>query len=298
MARPNKIGLDYFPLDVDFFEDEKILAISGEFAVKGEVIALRLLCEIYRNGYFVEYSGLLKNKLARLGGISAGLVDEVVSKLVKYGFFDGSLFREQNILTSKGIQKRFAEAAKRRKNDPCLPYWLLSGVNAYINHSSAGVNVNINAESKVNESKVKERDPPLPRAQQELPFSEQPPPAVPAVPAAAAAAAPPPGGAYTGAPPREAFFPLAVLADELLGDQAWLDSVYMQYRVNQDEVGRYMREFCGEIALKGEEQKSRRDFKHHFVSWLKLKIDKQKPTKNYELRKTFSKNYRDFGGTI
>ncbi len=30
MARPNKQGLDYFPLDVDFFNDEKIEAISGE----------------------------------------------------------------------------------------------------------------------------------------------------------------------------------------------------------------------------------------------------------------------------
>ena len=37
MARPNKIGLDYFPLDVDIFEDEKISAISGEFGIKGEI---------------------------------------------------------------------------------------------------------------------------------------------------------------------------------------------------------------------------------------------------------------------
>ena len=72
MARPNKNGLDYFPLDVDFLEDEKMLAISGEFSVKGEIITLRLLCEIYRNGYFVEYSGLLKNKLADLVDFPVG----------------------------------------------------------------------------------------------------------------------------------------------------------------------------------------------------------------------------------
>lgn len=156
MARPNKIGLDYFPLDVDFFEDEKMLAISGEFAVKGEVITLRLLCEIYRSGYFVEYSELLKNKLARLGGLSGGLVDEVVKKLVKYGFFDESLFSEHKILTSRGIQKRFAEAIKRRKNDLCMQYWLLSGVNADDNPQSKG------EESKEEERKVKKRIPPTP----------------------------------------------------------------------------------------------------------------------------------------
>lgn len=154
MARPNKQGLDYFPLDVGVFEDEKMLAISGEFAVKGEIIVLRLLCEIYRNGYFVEFSELLKNKLAKLGGLSGGLVEEVVKQLVKYGFFDGSLFSEYNILTSKNIQKTYLEATKRRKEIDISQFWLLNGVNANINNTSSGVNVNINPQSKVKESKV------------------------------------------------------------------------------------------------------------------------------------------------
>ena len=155
MARPNKTGLDYFPLDVDFFEEEKILAISGEFAVKGEIIALRLLCEIYRNGYFVEYSELLKNKLARLGGLSGGLVDEVVGKLVKYGFFEGSLFSGENILTSKGIQKRFVLASKRRENSLCCQYCLINDINVCKNYVSSDINVCKNSQSK-RESKEKE----------------------------------------------------------------------------------------------------------------------------------------------
>ena len=154
MARPHKIGLDYFPLDVDFFEDEKILAISGEFAVKGEIIALRLLCEIYKNGYFVEWSELLKNKMARLGGLSAGLIDEVVQKLVKYGFFDESIFREFNILTSVGIQKRFFEAVKRRKDVNFSDYLLIEVVNVNINSTSTNVIDDISTQSKVKETKV------------------------------------------------------------------------------------------------------------------------------------------------
>ena len=154
MARPNKQGLDYFPLDVGIFEDDKILAISGEFSVKGEIIVLRLLCEIYRNGYFVEFSELLKNKLARLGGLSGGLVDEVVRKLVKYEFFDGFVFSEYNILTSKNIQKVYLEASKRRKDIDLSQYWLLDEVNVYINSSSSKINAHINTQSKVKESKV------------------------------------------------------------------------------------------------------------------------------------------------
>lgn len=156
MARPQKIGLDYFPLDVDFFEDEKILAISGEFAVKGEIIALRLLCEIYQNGYFVIWSELLKNKMARLGGLSAGLIEEVVIKLVKYGFFDESLFCEHKVLTSHGIQKRFFEAVKRRKDVNFSEFLLIDVVNVNINPARSVVNTNISTQSKVDESKVKE----------------------------------------------------------------------------------------------------------------------------------------------
>lgn len=153
MARPNKQGLDYFPLDVGIFENDKMLAISGEFSVKGEIIMLRLLCEIYRNGYFVEFSELLKNKLARLGGLSGGLVDEVVRKLVKYEFFDGFVFSEYNVLTSKNIQKVYLEASKRRKDVDFSQYWLLKEVNAYINHASDDINGNINKQSKGKESK-------------------------------------------------------------------------------------------------------------------------------------------------
>ena len=154
MARPNKQGLDYFPLDVGIFENDKILAISGEFSVKGEIIVLRLLCEIYRNGYFVEFSELLKNKLARLGGLSGGLVDEVVRKLVKYEFFDGFVFSEYNILTSKNIQKVYLEASKRRKDIDLSQYWLLDEVNVYINSPLNKINAHINAQNKEKESKV------------------------------------------------------------------------------------------------------------------------------------------------
>nr|DAR09883.1 MAG TPA: protein of unknown function (DUF4373) [Caudoviricetes sp.] len=154
MARPNKQGLDYFPLDVGIFENDKMLAISGEFSVKGEIIVLRLLCEIYRNGYFVEFSELLKNKLARLGGLSGGLVDEVVRKLVKYEFFDGFVFSEYNILTSKNIQKVYLEASKRRKDIDLSQYWLLDEINVYINSPSSKINAHINAQNKEKESKV------------------------------------------------------------------------------------------------------------------------------------------------
>ena len=83
MARPNKMGLDYFPFDVDFFNDEKIVAISGEFGIKGEIVVIKLLCAIYRNGYFILWNDLLKFKLLRdLPGVSSELLDSIMNRLV------------------------------------------------------------------------------------------------------------------------------------------------------------------------------------------------------------------------
>ena len=89
MGRPRKTGLDYFPLDVDFFDDEKITAISGEFGIKGEITVIRLLCAIYRNGYYIKWGDLLKFKLAKsCPGLSAELIESIVNRLIRWGFFD------------------------------------------------------------------------------------------------------------------------------------------------------------------------------------------------------------------
>lgn len=160
MARPNKIGLDYFPLDVDIFDDEKMVAISGEFGLKGEITVIKLLCTIYRNGYFILWNDLLKFKLLRnLPGISLELLESIVYRLVLWGFFDKALFDSVKVLTSKGIQTRYFEAARRRKIDGDLPYLLVNvdrnGV--YVNNNSVNVDINTTKERK--EKKIKKETP-------------------------------------------------------------------------------------------------------------------------------------------
>ena len=170
MARPVKEGLDYFPLYVDIFEDEKIEAISGEFGIKGEIIVVKLLCAIYKKGYFILWSDLIiAQMLKRLPGISKDLLNNVVERLVLWEFFDKDLFHSAGILTSEKIQENFFEATKRRKSPKPTLYVLdkflengnsikndVKGVNVDINSQAKGVNVDINTQSKVKESKVKE----------------------------------------------------------------------------------------------------------------------------------------------
>lgn len=128
MARPTKRGLDYFPLDTNIFDNPKVAAISGEFQLKGEIVLIKLLCAVYRNGYFYEWSEMNRAHLLRqLPGVSPGLLDQIVERLVRWGFFDKSLFDSSHILTSSGIQERYFTAISRRKMSvETYPYLLIN----------------------------------------------------------------------------------------------------------------------------------------------------------------------------
>ena len=150
MARPVKEGLDYFPLDVDIFEDEKIEAIAGEFGPKGELAVIKLLCAIYKKGYFILWNDLTQaTLLKRLPGASKEMINQIVNRLVSWGFFDEALFDSVRVLTSENIQATYFEATKRRKTPKPTKYV----INVNNNSQSNEVNVDINAQSKVNKTK-------------------------------------------------------------------------------------------------------------------------------------------------
>lgn len=151
MARPTKEGLDYFPLDVDVFEDEKIEAIAGEFGLKGEIAVIKLLCAIYKKGYFILWNDLTQaTLLKRLPGVSKEMLNQIVNRLVKWGFFDKQLFDSVEVLTSENIQATYFEATKRRKSPKPTKYV----INANINTQDERDNADINPQSKGNKSKL------------------------------------------------------------------------------------------------------------------------------------------------
>ena len=131
MARPRKNGLDYFPFDCDFFSDERIIVLAGEFGIKGEIVAVKLLCAIYHSGYFALWDEPLKFKLTHLcQGTTPDLVDQIVNRLVKWGFFDKGLFDSAKVLTSVEIQETYFLACRKRTSGEELPYLLISHPNA------------------------------------------------------------------------------------------------------------------------------------------------------------------------
>ena len=108
MARPPKTGLNYFPLDVDFFSDPKICTVTVEHGIKGQAATIMLLCAIYRSGYYIPWNAeqcvlILKD----LPGVTIAKMQKIVGTLVECQFFDKTLFHQHQVLTSRGIQQRF-----------------------------------------------------------------------------------------------------------------------------------------------------------------------------------------------
>lgn len=170
MARTNKKGIDYFPFDVDFFQDDKIQLIEAEFGVKGSIIAIRLLCKIYNEGYYYQWGGDGCLLFARNAGAEfvPNAVEEVVKGLVRRCFFDKGCFDRFSILTSKGIQERYFEATKRYKSVNVIGDFLLVDVSKMdnvsiikFNDSINPINDDINPQKKRNKKK-RNNIPPIP----------------------------------------------------------------------------------------------------------------------------------------
>lgn len=117
MARPRKIGLDYFPVDVDVFEDKKMMLLSSDFGLVGELIYIKLLCRIYKNGYFIKWDEDECKMFVKWAGngVTVNQVKEVVIACLKRSLLDEPVFKVCGILTSKGIQERYQHICKQLK---------------------------------------------------------------------------------------------------------------------------------------------------------------------------------------
>jgi hypothetical protein len=114
MARPSKEGLDYFPLDVDIDQDDKVIIIIAKYGMQGFGILIKLLMEIYKNGYFYDWTEKEQIIFSSRVSVDINLVKELVNDCIKWGLFNQSKYDEFKILTSKGIQERYLLATSRR----------------------------------------------------------------------------------------------------------------------------------------------------------------------------------------
>lgn len=106
MARPVKLGLDYFPTDSDILKNIKIRKLIRKYRELGFVLYLQLLTDIYRNSYFIELSDEYIFDLADQFHKRDKTILEMIDFMVEVDLFNKNL-RNSLILTSPSIQKRY-----------------------------------------------------------------------------------------------------------------------------------------------------------------------------------------------
>lgn len=145
MARPAKKGLDYYPSDTSRRNDFKIMDLLNQYGPLGYTIYDFCLQYVYENGYFLDVP-LQQVCLTLCRDIGAkwvknkNLVGQVIDYCADIGLFDKDLLR-QNVMTSVGIQRRYASVTVRNKVDKSK-FWLLGKENceaALINAPKNGV---------------------------------------------------------------------------------------------------------------------------------------------------------------
>lgn len=113
MARPNKIGLDYFPLDVNI--DDTLKLIEAEHHLIGFAVVIKLWQKIYSNGYYIKWDEDTKLLFSRELNTELTVINSVVNSCLRRDLFNKNMSENHNILTSSGVQKRYILAASQSK---------------------------------------------------------------------------------------------------------------------------------------------------------------------------------------
>lgn len=157
MARPQKEGLDYFPLDTDMdLTDDKIQLLEAKHGIVGFGVLIKLLMKIYGEGYFYQWREKESLLFSKRVSVDINKVNDIVNDLIKWEMFDPDIYNKYKVLTSNGIQKRYWEVAKRRSEVTIVKqYWLF---NVDIVLVSVNINiVNVDTGTQRIEKKSKEK---------------------------------------------------------------------------------------------------------------------------------------------
>jgi len=139
MGRLTKQGIDYFPLDVQFDDKTELYLIEKEAV--GLAVMITLWQIIYQNeGYFINNSSDLHLLIKRRINVNINEINDCINAMLKRGILDACLYEKYGILTSKAIQKRYFDAAKRKKEVRVIRAFIVTNLDSYTNL----INVDIN----------------------------------------------------------------------------------------------------------------------------------------------------------
>lgn len=165
MGRNKKNGLDYFPFDIDLFQDIRIRKLIKYQSGKAVTVYALLLCIIYKDGYYMKWDKELPFIISEQTGFEEAYILEVINSCLKLGLFSNELYTSDGILTSRGIQERYKKICDLcRRNSEISEFSLISSEEKPIYSEEKPVNSAKSTQSKVKESKEKNNIPPTPKS--------------------------------------------------------------------------------------------------------------------------------------
>ncbi|MGV0921873.1 DUF4373 domain-containing protein [Empedobacter falsenii] len=256
MARPIKTGLDYFPLDIDFFEDIKIRKLIKYLGAKSISVYAYLLCKIYREGYFIKWDIELPFIISEATGLKEEYVNEVVKFCLRNDLFSENLYNSKNILSSKGIQERYkliCSTAKRKYNISKhnlvnSEETLVNSEETLINSEETLVNSEFSTQSKGKERKVNTTTEVVVEKSEKNPQ-----------------------------PQNEEIH--IKFCQETLESRNWIEAFLINLKIpnskNDINLKRLLKDFLNHLILENKIHTKKNEFQSHFTSWCR-KLDDSK----------------------
>lgn len=143
MARPQKEGLEYFPIDVTMFTptDDKTYYIEAKYGMEGVGLLIKLFQLIYgNNGYYRKWSDKETLIFAKQTGTDINVIKNFILDCINEGIFSKVIFDMYGVLTSRGIQKRYLAATDRRKEVVLFQEYALAELSENVNVTFRSVN--------------------------------------------------------------------------------------------------------------------------------------------------------------
>ena len=288
MARPTKLGLDYFPHDTHTDEDTALQLLEAEFGLDGYAVYFKLLESIYAQGYAKQWGEdecLLFAK--KMGAVTVPKLSEIIKGCIRRSLFDEGVYNLFQILTSKSIQLRWLEAKRKDVSaiDPkvCLIEQTAKGVSSPRKNdkneekgvfaAKTPVNAETTPQSKVKESISNSSNNNNARKNE----SEEPRSALNLEPLQPAAST------RTQATIREV----------LTSNQIWSNAICSNHRISPETFNEYVTKFEQHCFIENRTHNTDGDVQVHFNNWLRIQLNIQATNKSpKQSNNGTSKNYR------
>ena len=264
MANKTKSGLDYFPLEVNIFSDIKCRKLLRAHGPEAITLYIYLLCRIYEDGYYIEMDDDLIFFAAETLKLDEETVNKSLNFMLKIGIFDENLATKKKLLTSKGIQIRYAEISKISRRKKTVEKFSLINVQlspnnvqlSPINAQDCTNNVqlyhnnvhfcNKEKERKEKEIKVKEKEKEKKEKVSSTSTSKK-----------------------NLEVQKKIYFCIDELFEILSADDYWVEISAKSHQCNIDEIQIAIPKFLLHLQSSGTEIKSIQDAKSHFNNWLR-----------------------------